>query len=90
MYFNDYVKSGGTLTLLFSPYIDSQLREYIWLLGFSVHWIKTNTFLVQSKREQKSIDDRIVLEAHDGTIIARSEGIGHGSTFIIDLPILQA
>ena len=33
---------------------------------------------------------RKILEAHDGAIIARSEGIGHGSTFIIDLPILQA
>ncbi|MFX1517722.1 MAG: PAS domain S-box protein, partial [Promethearchaeota archaeon] len=33
---------------------------------------------------------RKILEAHEGSIIARSEGLGHGSTFIIDLPILQA
>jgi len=33
---------------------------------------------------------RAIVEAHDGTVVARSAGAGQGATFRIELPVLEA
>jgi signal transduction histidine kinase len=33
---------------------------------------------------------RGIVELHDGTITARSQGVGHGSEFVVTLPLIQA